>query len=258
MKSILITGCSSGFGLETARYFLAKGWHVIATMRTPCEDILPPSEHLQMLALDVTDLDSVRHAVAAAGPLDVLVNNAGFGAGSPIELTPMATARQLFDTNTLGALAMIQAVAPQFRKRRAGVIINVSSSVTYKRLPVIGVYRASKAALNALTESLAVELEPLGVRVRLVLPGRSPQTRFADNAKLEAHALDHEAYAELVRQVLAQIQDTTTPITYARDVAAAVWQAATDPACPLYLPAGADAVAWAEQSDAPRQVPVAV
>ena len=83
MQTILITGCSSGFGLETARHFLERGWRVIATMRTPREDLLPPSERLRVLQLDVTDAQSIRKAVEAAGPIDVLVNNAGFGAPAP-------------------------------------------------------------------------------------------------------------------------------------------------------------------------------
>ncbi len=81
MKTVLITGCSSGFGLEIARYFLARDWQVIATMRAPREDVLPPSERLRVLALDVTDAESIRKAVEAAGPIDVLVNNAGIGGG---------------------------------------------------------------------------------------------------------------------------------------------------------------------------------
>jgi NAD(P)-dependent dehydrogenase (short-subunit alcohol dehydrogenase family) len=85
MKTILITGCSSGFGLETAEYFLDRDWKVVATMRTPREDVLPDSEHLRVLALDVTDPESIRRAVEAAGPIDALVNNAGLGAGSPFE-----------------------------------------------------------------------------------------------------------------------------------------------------------------------------
>src|SRR5689334_11592165 len=97
MKTILITGCSSGFGLETAKYFLDRGWKVVATMRTPREDVLPPSEHLRVLALDVIDPDSIRRAVEAAGPIDALVNNAGFGAAAPFETTPMATVRELFE-----------------------------------------------------------------------------------------------------------------------------------------------------------------
>ncbi|MEO8777740.1 MAG: SDR family NAD(P)-dependent oxidoreductase, partial [Rhodanobacter sp.] len=113
MQTILITGCSSGFGLETARHFLDRDWQVIATMRTPREDVLPRSESLRVLALDVTDPASIRQAIESAGPLDVLVNNAGIGAAAPAELTPMALLRDLFETNTFGTIAMTQAVLPQ-------------------------------------------------------------------------------------------------------------------------------------------------
>ncbi|HEX7909957.1 MAG TPA: SDR family oxidoreductase [Paraburkholderia sp.] len=248
MKTVLITGCSSGFGLEIARYFLARDWQVVATMRTPRADVLPPSEHLRVLALDVTSAQSIRQAVEAAGPIDVLVNNAGFGAAAPAESTPIATVRELFETNTIGTIAMTQAVLPQFRQRRAGVVVNVTSSVTLKPLPLIAAYHASKAAVNAFTESTALELEQFGVRVRLVLPGRSTETRFSDNARARMTGLDHEAYADLVKSLFARFEDTSSPITHAQDVAEAVWRAATDPSCPMHIPAGADARAWAAEA----------
>jgi NAD(P)-dependent dehydrogenase (short-subunit alcohol dehydrogenase family) len=247
VKTILITGCSSGFGLEIARHFLARDWHVVATMRTPRDDVLPPSERLRVLALDVTDPESIRQAVEAAGPIAVLVNNAGFGVASPAELTPMAAVREVFETNTFGTIALTQAVLPQFRQRRAGVVVNVTSSVTLKALPLIAAYRASKAAVNAFTESMAIELEQFGVRARLVLPGRSPETRFGDNARAHMHGLDNEAYAGLVKKVFAQFADTSSPVTHAQDVAEAVWRAATDPSAPMRIPAGADAEAWAAE-----------
>lgn len=245
MQTILITGCSSGFGLEIARHFLDRDWRVIATMRTPREDVLPRSERLRVLALDVTDPASIRQAVEAAGPIDALVNNAGIGAGAPFELTPMTTARDLFETNLFGTMALTQAVVPQFRQRKAGVVVNVTSSVTLRALPLVGVYTASKAAVNAFTESMVLELEPFGVRVRLVLPGRSPETRFGDNARSHMHGMDHPAYAELVEDVLARMRDTSGPLTYSTDVAQAVWRAVTDPSSPMRIPAGEDAMAWA-------------
>jgi len=248
MKTVLITGCSSGFGLEIARYFLARDWQVVATMRTPRADVLPHSERLRVLALDVTDLHSISQALEAAGPIDVLVNNAGFGAASPAEITPLSTVREIFETNTFGTIALTQAVMPQFRQRKAGVVVNVTSSVTLRALPLIAAYRASKAAVNAYTESVALEVEPFGVRVRLVLPGRAPDTRFGDNARAHMHGFDHEAYADLVKTVLAHLQDTSTPITHAQDVAEAVWRAATDPSSPMRIPAGADAEAWAAEA----------
>ena len=203
MKTVLITGCSSGFGLETARYFLDRDWKVIATMRTPREDVLPRSERLRVLALDVTDPESIRQAVDAAGPIDVLVNNAGIGVLGVLEGTSMETAREVFETNTLGTMAVTQAVLPQFRQRKAGVIVNVTSSVTLKPLPLLSVYTASKAAVNAFTESLALELQPFNVRVSLVLPGRAPETRFGENAQPRMQGGIPEAYAGLAQSVFA-------------------------------------------------------
>ena len=248
MKTVLITGCSSGFGLETARHFLDRNWKVVATMRTPRADVLPPSDRLHVLSLDVTNPESIREAVGAAGPIDVLVNNAGFGAASPAELVPIATVRELFETNIIGTIALTQAVLPQFRQRKAGVVVNVTSSVTLKALPLLAAYRASKAAVNAFTESMAVELEPFGVRVRLVLPGRAPETRFGDNARAHMHGFDHEAYVDLVKSVLTGFADPSAAITRAQDVAEAVWRAATDPSSPMHIPAGVDAQAWAAEA----------
>ncbi len=244
MSTILITGCSSGFGLETAKLFLERGWDVIATMRTPKPELLPVSERLRVLALDVTDPASITRAVKDAGPIDVLVNNAGFGAPAPIELTAPETVQALFQTNTIGTLAMVQAVLPQMRQRRAGVIVNVTSTVTVKTLPVIGIYRASKAAVNAFSESLSMEMEPFGIRVHIVLPGRSPETRFGENARPHFRGLDDQDYAPLIRQFVESVQDNTGPVTYASDVAEAVWRAATDPSAPLRIPGGADAELW--------------
>lgn len=245
MKTILITGCSSGFGLETARYFLEHEWRVIATMRTPREELLPRSENLRILALDVTDPESIRQAIDAAGPIDVLVNNAGIGALGALEGTSMTTAREVFETNTLATMAMTQAVLSQFRQRKAGVIVNVTSSVTLKPFPLLSVYSASKAAVNAFTESLALELRPFNVRVHLVLPGRAPETRFGDNARPRMQGAIPEAYADLAQSVFAEWGQSSV-VTRAQDVAEAVWRAANDPSCPLRLVAGADAMALAE------------
>jgi NAD(P)-dependent dehydrogenase (short-subunit alcohol dehydrogenase family) len=245
MKTILITGCSSGFGLEAAKTFLDRDWKVVATMRTPREDVLPRSGHLRVLALDVTDPGSIRQAVEATGPIDALVNNAGFGAASPFEAASMTTVRELFETNTFGTMALTQAVVPQFRRRKAGVVVNVTSSVTLKSIPLLAAYTASKAAVNAFTEVLALELQPFNVRVRLVMPGRSPETRFGDNAYRQG--LDHEAYADLVKSVFARFGEPG-PITRAQDVAEAVWRAVNDPLSPMRIPAGADAVSLASSS----------
>jgi NAD(P)-dependent dehydrogenase (short-subunit alcohol dehydrogenase family) len=245
MKSILITGCSSGFGLETARYFLERDWKVIATMRTPREDVLPRSDRLRVLALDVTDPESIRRAVEAAGPIDVLVNNAGIGWLNALEGTSMDTARGIFETNTIGTMAMTQAVLPKFRQRKDGVVVNISSSVTLKPLTLLSVYTASKAAVNAFTESLALELQPFNVRVRLVLPGRAPETRFGENARSRMKSGFPEAYAGFAQSILAGWQTETSAVTRSLDVAEAVWRAANDPSCPVRIAAGADAEALA-------------
>ncbi|MFK3705731.1 SDR family oxidoreductase [Klebsiella sp. NPDC088457] len=248
MPTILITGCSSGFGLETAKLFIEKGWDVIATMRTPREGLLPVSRRLRLLELDVTSPASIARAVEAAGPIDVLVNNAGFGAPAPVELTAPETIHALFATNTIGTLAMVQAIVPQMRHRRAGVVINVTSTVTLKTLPIVGVYRASKAAVNAFTESLAVEMAPFGVRVHIVLPGRSLETRFGDNARPHLRGMEEPDYAPMLQQFVRSVQDDSAPVTHASDVAAAVWRAATDPSAPLRIPAGADAEIWMNEA----------
>ena len=123
MNTVLITGCSSGYGLETARYFHARGWNVIATMRTPREGILPQSERIRVLPLDVTEPESISAAIEASGPIDVLVNNAGIGVVGAFEATPMAHVRKVFETNTFGVMAMTQAVIPRFRRMRSGVTL---------------------------------------------------------------------------------------------------------------------------------------
>jgi NAD(P)-dependent dehydrogenase (short-subunit alcohol dehydrogenase family) len=244
MKTVMITGCSSGFGLEIARHFLERDWHVIATMRTPRTDLLPASSRLRIVALDVTDADSIDAAIAAVGPVDALVNNAGVGVIHPLEAVSMDTARAVFDANTLGTIAMTRAVLPAMRARRAGVIVNVTSTVTLAPLPLLSVYTASKAAVNAFTESLALELAPLGIRARLVLPGRAPGTRFGENARALMQGGVPAEYAPLLDEVFARAR-APGPVTQAQDVAQAVWRAVTDPAAPMRIAAGADAEALA-------------
>jgi NAD(P)-dependent dehydrogenase (short-subunit alcohol dehydrogenase family) len=242
--SILITGCSSGFGLETAKNFLDRGWNVVATMRTPREGLLPRSDRLKLLALDVTDAASIRRAVMETEPIDALVNNAGIGYLNAVEGTPMETARGIFETNTFGTIAMTQAVLPQFRRRRSGVVVNVTSTVTLRPLHLLSVYTASKAAVNAFTESLALELEAFNVRARLVLPGRAPETRFGENARSRMQTGVPEAYDDLAKSVFARWGQESA-ITRSIDVAEAVWRAVNEPLCPMRLYAGADAVALA-------------
>ena len=241
---MLITGCSSGYGLETARHFHAQGWKVIATMRTPRTDVLPQSERLRVLALDVTRPESIAAALEVSGPIDVLVNNAGIGVVGAFEATPMATTRDVFETNTFGVMAMIQAVVPQFRARRSGVIVNVTSSVTLTPMPLAAVYTASKMAIEGFTASLAFELEYFNVRVKLVEPGYCPNTRFANNGQQRLEGLIPEAYEPFAQPIFAAFAQPTA-VTSESDVAEAVYRAANDTSGQLRFPAGADAVALA-------------
>lgn len=244
MKTVLITGCSSGYGLETARHFHAQGWTVIATMRNPHEGLFPPSDRLRMLSLDVTNADSIAAAVEAVGPIDVLVNNAGIGGVGAFEAMPMSHVRKLFETNTFGAMAMMQAVIPQMRQRRSGVIVNVTSTVTLSSMPLAAAYTASKQAITGFTGSLAHELGAFGVQVKLVEPGYAPTTRFARNTDIPVTDLIPEAYADFARPIFAAFANP--PLTTREsDVAEAVWLAANDRSDRLHYPAGADAVALA-------------
>lgn len=244
MKTVLITGCSSGYGLETARHFHAQGWNVVATMRTPDEDVLPRSDRLRVLALDVTKPASIAAALEASGPVDVLVNNAGIGLFGAFEATPMATVREVFETNTFGVMAMTQAVLPGFRARGAGVVVNVTSSATLAPMPMVAVYTASKTAIEGFTASLAFELEAFGVRVKLVEPGYGPGTRFTANGGARMAGLVPEAYAPAAQRIFAALAQPAALTTEA-DVAEAVWRAANDKSGLLRFPAGADAVALA-------------
>jgi NAD(P)-dependent dehydrogenase (short-subunit alcohol dehydrogenase family) len=245
MNSVLITGCSSGYGLETARHFLARGWHVVAAMRTPREDVLPRSDRLRVLTLDVTKPDRIVAALEESGPIDVLVNNAGIGLFGAFEATPMVTVREVFETNTFGVMAMTQAVLPGFRARGAGVVVNVTSSATLARMPLVAAYTASKMAIEGFTASLAFELEAFNVRAKLVEPGYGPTTRFTSNSGSRMEGLIPEAYAPFAERILASMTQPAA-VTTESDVADAVWRAANDTTGQLRFPAGADAVALAQ------------
>ena len=250
MPKILITGCSTGFGLATAQRFLAEGWEVVATMREPRDDVLPAQKGLTVLPLDVTDADSIAAALAQTGPLDALVNNAGVGLLNVVEGATIENMRAVFETNILGPIALTKAVMPQFRARGEGVIVNVSSSVTVKPLPALSTYSASKAALNAFTESFALEAALFGVRVRLVLPGSSPTTSFGQNAVARMGLEIPAPYEAFVMDYLGELRGSTE-VTVPGVVAEAVWRAVTDPDTPMKTPAGADAETWFREAGLP-------
>ncbi len=244
MKTVLITGCSSGYGLETARHFHGRGWNVVATMRRPNPGLLPVSDRIKLVTLDVTDADSIARAIGEAGRVDVLVNNAGIGVVGAFEATSMLAVREVFDTNTFGTMAMTQAVIPQMRERRSGTIINVTSSVTLASMPLAAAYTGSKTAVEGFTGSLAHELGAFGIQVKLVEPGYGPATRFAENGTERMNGLIPQDYADFARPIFeafARPQATTQPL----DVADAIWRATHDESDQFHFPAGADAIALA-------------
>ena len=247
MKTVLITGCSSGYGRETARHFHSQGWRVFATMRTPRADIFPQSERLRVLALDVTNPHSIAAAVEGSGPIDVLVNNAGIGLFGAFEATPMTTVRDVFETNTFGVMAVTQAVLPQFRTRGSGVVVNVTSSATLMPMPLVAAYTASKMAIEGFTGSLAHELGSFNVHVKLVEPGYAPTTRFSENSGSRMAGMIPETYAPFAERTLAEFAHPAA-VTTESDVADAVWRAANDMSGQLRFPAGADAVALSGRS----------
>ncbi|WP_224703612.1 SDR family oxidoreductase [Devosia aquimaris] len=250
MPTALITGCSTGFGRQTALHFIDKGWTVFASMRDPAANTMPASERLHVLPLDVTNSGSIAAAFTQAGQIDVLVNNAGIGWFNALEGTPIDTAREVFETNLFGMIAMMQAVLPGMRERQSGTIVNISSSTIYAPMPLLAVYRASKAAVTAMTEAAAGELAPFNVRARVVVPGLAPATSFAANIqeRVAKGGWFPPAYADFAQKALVHLQSQPPEqVTTASDVAEAVFRSATDPDCPAVLPAGPDAIAWSQK-----------
>lgn len=244
-KTILITGTSSGYGQATAEFFLAKGWKVVATMRKPEPAVLGgASDRLRILPLDVTSQDSIAALIEAAGPIDVLVNNAGVGGVGAFEAMPMSLIRQLIETNTIGVMAMCQAFIPQMRQRRSGCIVNVTSSVTLGAFPLAAAYTASKQAIEGFSGSLLHELGYFGIDVKLVEPGYAPTTRFGANAIVPVSDLLPGEYADFARPILEAFAAPALT-TRESDVAQAVWDAVQDRTGQLRFPAGADALAMA-------------
>lgn len=246
MSTILITGASSGYGQETARYFHEQGWSVIATMRKPTSGVLLDSDRMRLLPLEVSDAASIAACIDAAGPIDVLVNNAGVGMGGAFEAAPLSEIRRIFDTNTFGVMAMIQAVLPAMRERGSGVVVNVTSSATLAAFPFSAPYTASKTAIEGFSEALAPEIAPFGLRVKLVEPGLGLSTRFAQNSAFDFAAHVPPAYAAHATEVFSARPTATTT---ERDVAEAVWRAVHDTTGQLRFPAGADALElWDKRS----------
>ena len=174
MPTVLITGCSSGIGLDAARHLHARGWSVIATCRRPEDLAARRAEGMQSLHLDLADEASVADCVARAlalGPVDALVNNAAFALPGAVEDLPRGGLRAIFETNLFGTHDLTRQLIPHFRDRGAGRIVNVSSVLGLVGIPWRGAYVASKFALEGLTDVLRIEMADTPVRVVLVEPG---------------------------------------------------------------------------------------
>ena len=176
MKTILITGASSGIGRNTAERFQSMGWNVAATMRNPgAGSDLSGQESSLVTRLDVTDPDSIDEAVektiARFGTIDVLLNNAGYGAYGPLEAFPIEKIERQFATNVIGLMAVTRAVLPHMRAAHSGIIVNVSSIGGQMTFPLGSLYHGSKFAVEGISEALHFELEPLGIRVKIIEPG---------------------------------------------------------------------------------------
>jgi NAD(P)-dependent dehydrogenase (short-subunit alcohol dehydrogenase family) len=159
----------------------------------------------------------------------------------------MATVREIFETNTFGMMAMAQAVLPQFRARKSGLLINVTSTVTLAPMPLVAAYTASKTAITGFSESLALELAPFNIGVKLVEPGYGPNTRFTANGAERMQGLIPEAYAPFAQAIFAGLGNLAA-VTTAEDVAEAIWRAANDSTGQRRYPAGADAIALSQNT----------
>jgi NAD(P)-dependent dehydrogenase (short-subunit alcohol dehydrogenase family) len=228
MASVLITGANRGIGRAIATEFAGRGHRVVATARDP--RTLADLDVSQRLALDVTDDDSVTAAVAAAGDVDIVVSNAGVIFYAAVEATPLAELQRLFSLNTVGALRVAQAVLPQMRARGAGKLMFMSSVLGRVVLPPSAAYAASKWALEALVEALAIEVEPFGIQAALMEPGAVSSGALDD---VTTYTLPDDPYRVILRSGGPRA-GLMTP----EQVAAEVADAAEKPALPLRVPVG--------------------
>ena len=245
-ETILITGASSGIGKATAQLFQERGWNVIATMRSPeNETELTELPNVLVTRLDVTDEASIAAAVAAGiekfGAIDVLLNNAGYGAFGPLEAFPMDRIRRQYDTNVIGLLAVTKAVLPHLRERGTGTIVNISSIGGQMTFPLGTLYHGTKFAVEGISEALQFELAPAGIKVKIVEPGMI-ETDFNGRSFDFVNDESLTAYQPVVQAIVTAFgRDDLTrsaPIV----VADVIWQSVTDGTDTLRYRAGADAV----------------
>jgi NADP-dependent 3-hydroxy acid dehydrogenase YdfG len=250
VQTIFITGASSGIGKATALYFQDKGWNVVATLRDPAQaGDLAALPRVLVTRLDVTDGASVTAAVDAAharfGTIDVLLNNAGYGAYGPLEAFDMEGVRRQFDTNVIGLLEVTKAVLPQMRTQGKGVIVNISSIGGRMTFPLGALYHGTKFAVEGLSEALHYELEPLGIRVKIVEPGMIA-TDFSGRSFDFRQTPDLTAYQPVVDKFFAVLGSTEMAAAASPPsvVSEAIWTAVTDGTSRLRYTAGADAAAF--------------
>jgi NAD(P)-dependent dehydrogenase (short-subunit alcohol dehydrogenase family) len=245
-QTILITGASAGIGKATVRKFHSMGWNVVATMRRPeAEKDLVPDGRLALLRLDVEDKASIDAAVAEGiarfGGIDVLLNNAGYGAFGPLEAGTDEQIRRQYDVNFFGLIDCIKAILPHFKERKAGVILNVSSVGGLMTLPLFGVYNSSKFAVEGLSEGLWFDLAPFGIKVKLIEPG-GIQTDFAGRSMEQFDIKPFPEYAEYHKTIMAKFTGPS-PVKFGTPemVADVIYGAATDGTDTLRYLAGSDA-----------------
>lgn len=245
-QTILITGASSGIGKATARLFHDKGWNVIATMRAPeKEDELNQPENVLVAGLDVTDPTSIAHAIDSGirhfGQIDVLLNNAGYGAYGPLEAFPMDRIRRQFDTNVIGLLEVTKNVLPHFRTRKSGTIVNISSIGGQMTFPLGTLYHGTKFAVEGLSEALHFELEAFGVKVKIVEPGMIA-TEFGGRSFDFVNDESMPEYQPTVQAMMGLMGKFAANRSEPEVVADVIWTAVTDGTDILRYRAGEDAV----------------
>ena len=236
MKTVLITGCSSGIGRATANHFAANHWNVVATLRQPDgKSDWPAAGNLLVTQLDVQDRDSIARAIEAGlarfGRIDALVNNAGFSLAGVFESVPREKIHEQFAVNVFGVMDVTRALLPHFRKNRSGLIINVSSRAGLVGLPLNTLYCASKFALEGFSESLAYELAPHHIRVKLVEPsGGVSSTDFGKRLTAErAQIIPSADYEEFIARASAGYAAIAAKrMISADEVAQVIYAATTD------------------------------
>jgi NAD(P)-dependent dehydrogenase (short-subunit alcohol dehydrogenase family) len=245
----LVTGAGRGIGRATVHRFLAEGWRVVAGVRDveAARAAYGEREGLLLVQLDVTDRGSVREAVEraeahAGGPLRCLVNNAGYALMGAQEDADLDSARGMFETNLWGPASVIQAALPAMREAGEGVVVNVSSIGAQLSTPLLGFYNASKAGLSALSEALAIECRPFGIRVAMIEPGMVdtdfPRATRVSGSLAEGRGPYRDLLAGLRRGFGAWRQRQSAP---PEAVADAVVGAASDVRSPFRIRVGPDA-----------------